>query len=149
MNVKPRLGDFIMNLADSILELEASGCSLCRLFASLAPSKEEDEQRDVESNIPLHLRAFSAAKASIAIDATKFPGPDVTVLGVVNISVKDAKSGRNGAFSRTSASLKKTGYLYLTQPKLRSMEYGVRIICPKLFNVTEVPHKSRSRTKDA
>jgi hypothetical protein len=134
--IKNRMGKFIIELAASRSELEASICSLCQLFASVAPTKAEPLFPWMgKRTAPLNLHAFSARRVFLGKDANKFIREDVTLLGVVQIDVKDALSDDDDAYIKMDKWLSETGYLFLDPTEPDISRFGLRSVCPASFDV--------------
>jgi hypothetical protein len=134
--VKNRMGKFIIELAASRSELEASVCSLCQLFASVAPTKAEPLFPWMgKRTAPLNLRAFSARRVFLGRDANKFVRDDVTLLGVVQIDDKDALSDDDDAYIKMDKWLSETGYLFPDPTEPDISRFGLRSIRPTSFDV--------------
>ncbi|KAG4434091.1 hypothetical protein IFR05_010426 [Cadophora sp. M221] len=134
--VKFEVGEFVTNITSSLSDLKISDCAMCRLFTSVAP-KDEHEQRD---DTVLCLRASSAARVFMGSSPAKRSGPDTTVLGVVDVSKEDCRLGRNQAAARVNNALRKTGCLYTTHIRDRSIKMKVNLIDSKDFDTEYARH---------
>jgi hypothetical protein len=117
-----------MELGDSILEWASSGCSLCKLFAEIAPTSSSSQGH--WGGVPYHLRVFSARRRFVGVKVTE---DDATLLGIVRISKSDARTGKGEAW-RMDRSLQETGYLCIMDVGGKR-QYRVRGICRESFDV--------------
>lgn len=135
--VKGDLGSFVMNLASSVEELKASDCVLCQLFGSMSPS--DFDKGGSKRSEHCNLQVFSANRVFAGLDAHKMLDTyDITLLGVVHVSISEANTGREDVYLRLKGCLKETGYLCSVQAnKLQSIP-SVRPLCPESFNINFV-----------
>ncbi|KAH7384945.1 hypothetical protein BKA64DRAFT_153842 [Cadophora sp. MPI-SDFR-AT-0126] len=118
-------GNFVIRL-ESRNELQASACSLCRLFGSVAPS---DLPQPFRTPKKCHLRAFSATKVQRTDRGSSIHGIgrlDTTLLGVVH------GDGKVPFPNRTQRHLEESGYLCPLQNETLVPRFGVGILAEEI-----------------
>ena len=108
-SIRTDLGKFVIDLESSVEQLKAANCSLCQLFASVAPSDLDEDGSPRISNY--HLRAFSGYRTFGNFTAREFPFPDTTLLAVVRFEITAPNPGNDGAYGKIANSWRETGLL--------------------------------------
>lgn len=127
-------GKFIMELG-STATLALSRCPLCRLFASISPTKEEDLE-----SIPVHLRAFSAYHEYAGMHWPPGELTDNTLLGVVSELDRELESQHildQTITLQMLATMRKAGLLFVTDGNngQHSSAFNLRFVNSNSFDI--------------